>query len=1795
MGEITFVVPGHHATTRASTDDAAPPPSPDLPGRVRASVIVATTRDATESVSLEVMSDVEAVVLHLDGGLSLTLHPEHARDLLLAQPSASVDLEETPPSVVNVPTSLSWDALAPESTRSGLLETVQRIAVKGFEVLTELAGDQAPELAAEAIARILDDRVDTGVYQLSRDQLPRLKGSPSKVARIPRAAKPALVFIHGTFLDTASTFGNLWEKHGGKVQELFVEYADRVYAFDHPTLNQSPIENALALASAVDEGTVLHLATHSRGGLVAEVLARACAEPANATADATFEAETDKKALAELRSVVQARGLRVERVVRVACPARGTLLASKRLDALFSIVQWLLKLSGVPIAPELVAFLGAVAKARLKPEKLPGLAALVPDSELVRWLNNGGAALSSELRVIAGDVEGTTVSGWVKRLVSDLFYWTDNDLVVQTRSMYGGAPRQSASFFLHAAGEVSHFNYFSHELTARALVDGLTQTQPPGFEAIGPLSLAGTDSSGTRALVASAPEPNKPAVFILPGILGSNLDKNGRRLWLSHQLLGRLRELDYSASDGISAGPPLEGYYGALARGLSTTHEVIPFGFDWRRPLEDEARRLAKAVRAALEARESTGTPVRLMAHSMGGLLARTLELLHADVWSDMMRHEGARVVLLGVPNRGAYTPMQVLTGDHTFGNWLTLLGSPLREQEARASMGGMPGLLQLQAGLLDGPWPLGQVGTWKELAAADLAATKRRSWWHRAAFDLGCYQWGIPSEAALAAAVQLRKNLDARQLSSPEKVKLVVGQAWLTPSGFVMGPDGLVYRHDVERGDGTVTLSSALLPGVDAWLSHAEHSHLPARSEDFNAYRDLLTTGTTDRLDRVPVSTRGQDLEAPATKTQLSRPAREPSRAGAPSHITSLLARPALDSKAGTSPQARALRVAVEHGSLKFIKPPLMVGHYESDALSGTERVVDELIGGTMSVALKAHAYPRDPGDQRVFANTNANTDNPLALPRPKAVIVVGLGNEGSLRPEKLSQAVQQGIVAWAQRLFEEGSREPFELASTLIGSGGVGVSAGAAARAIAQGALDANDTLAQCAWPALDKLTLIEVYQERAAEAWREVHVQASSARGRLQLYESIDKGTGGVLRPLEQDYRGADYDLVTATTRGGGEEVGDIYYTLDTRRARAEVRAQATQIKLVREMVKRGANYASTDRNNDTGRTLFRLLVPQDLRPFLAGDGRLLLQLDQTTAAIPWELLHANEPDDGTTLPWAIRTKLLRKFETASYRSQLTDASVDDGFLVIGNPKLTDPRYRPLSGAVTEAKKVAQVLEQKYPGRVTSLVSDNDAIEIMNAVFARRYRVLHIAAHGEEGKGKGVVLSDDIFLSAKELGSMEAVPELVFVNCCYLAKSAPTATEPPPGFDAAQFAASVAESLIKLGVRCVVAAGWAVGDEAAAVFATAFYQALLDAKSFQEAVAEARIAAREKRDNTWAAYQCYGDPDWRLFGHSKASWMTPASKLEFPTVFSLRLYLDTLVTRVKCDGMPKEQARQQIEELTSRFEHWSKQGEVAEAFGNAFAATQSFAKAIRWYRLAIAAEDCGASMCSVEQLANLVARVEWEKVRESLSSTPADLTLAHSSIGEALSLLDKLVGMAATSERLSLRGSAYKRLALLERFADNAAAEKLALQHMRDAYAAAEQRAMAEGLPHFYSGQNRLAAELVLSAIDGTPFAPVNLSSVLEHASRRVKEEPDFWSVVSVTDLQSYEAYATGSLAEKLPSLLKDYDDLRRRIPAANQWASVRDAAELAFAHPAVRAHFPDSIDQLLTRLRTFARGG
>ncbi|HZW75984.1 MAG TPA: hypothetical protein VFF43_20705, partial [Caldimonas sp.] len=398
---------------------------------------------------------------------------------------------------------------------------------------------------------------------------------------------------------------------------------------------------------------------------------------------------------------------------------------------------------------------------------------------------------------------------------------------------------------------------------------------------------------------------------------------------------------------------------------------------------------------------------------------------------------------MLGTPNGGSWSPMQTLSGDDTFGNALAAFGSLFDNSGSREVMAGMPGFLQLQAALLDPTFALDRSQTWQQLAAEDLQKLLDRSLWHLEGVQKTIYGWSAPPQAVLDLAVALRRRLDAQAgaLGGDGKTLLVVGTAPFTPGGIVMAESGLEYTDAVGGGDGRVPLTSAVLPGVRTWRLDAAHGDLPTAAKAFPAYLELLVRGETALLETLDVDSVAALRSAPAAATSVarSRPSRGVQLSAPPSSAADVLGvgPRAPTEVARSATPARALHVSVLNADLKFVHQPLVVGHYRSLALTGTEAVVDRLVSCAMSRSLATGLYPEAVGSQQIFGNVRKDPNNVLAMARPLAVIVAGLGEEGKLRAVDLVFTVRQAVIAYAQRLAEKegGAPAEFELAATLIG----------------------------------------------------------------------------------------------------------------------------------------------------------------------------------------------------------------------------------------------------------------------------------------------------------------------------------------------------------------------------------------------------------------------------------------------------------------------------------------------------------------------------------------------------------------------------------------------------------------------------------------------------------------------------------------------------------------------------------------------------------------------------------------
>ena len=309
-----------------------------------------------------------------------------------------------------------------------------------------------------------------------------------------------LLFIHGTGSSTDGSFGELKKKGDTKLWDyIHQKYEGKVLAFQHETLTLSPFENVLKLVQQLPQKATLHLISHSRGGLVGDILNRYCNSGSGQKGFSADERNylnkngraADLLIIEKIDKAILAKNIVVEKFIRVACPASGTTLASKRLDYLFNIILSLVASAVGTAAPAVLALkelIAGILETKDDTTTLPGIEAMNPSSPLLQMLNNPEPAgnINSPLYIIAGNAKVSLQWKALVVIASKLFYLDKNDFVVDTRSMYNGARRADGivQYFLDEGGEVSHFNYFLNLKTKNAILLALQSTAGklvPGF------------------------------------------------------------------------------------------------------------------------------------------------------------------------------------------------------------------------------------------------------------------------------------------------------------------------------------------------------------------------------------------------------------------------------------------------------------------------------------------------------------------------------------------------------------------------------------------------------------------------------------------------------------------------------------------------------------------------------------------------------------------------------------------------------------------------------------------------------------------------------------------------------------------------------------------------------------------------------------------------------------------------------------------------------------------------------------------------------------------------------------------------------------------------------------------------------------------------------------------------------------------------------------------------------------------------------------------------------------------
>jgi tetratricopeptide (TPR) repeat protein len=256
-----------------------------------------------------------------------------------------------------------------------------------------------------------------------------------------------------------------------------------------------------------------------------------------------------------------------------------------------------------------------------------------------------------------------------------------------------------------------------------------------------------------------------------------------------------------------------------------------------------------------------------------------------------------------------------------------------------------------------------------------------------------------------------------------------------------------------------------------------------------------------------------------------------------------------------------------------------------------------------------------------------------------------------------------------------------------------------------------------------------------------------------------------------------------------------------------------------------------------------------------------------------------------------------------------------------------------------------------------------------------------------------------------------------------------------------------------------------------------------------------------------------------------------------------------------------------REEIDKILKRGDpSWQDQAEVACALGLAFGELGEFEKAVGHLDNAVKAKKAELSVRALEQRANFKSRWAVSLFQAGIKGSrgPKPAGIIHGAIRE----LKVLKSFAPTPERLSLLGSAYKRLASISAGEER----KKALLSMAEHYKKAHELAYAGGKGKLdpYPLLNWLTAE-VLSVWFGAGRREVLAEieawcdKAEAAAEEKDKEDPDFWNSLTTSDARLVRALAHKRFDKAGPDIVAGYQRAKERGASPREFHSVIEHLE------------------------------
>lgn len=1542
----------------------------------------------------------------------------------------------------------------------------KKILVKFFKIFRKNTTAAITDAAILATAKKFEDRLHKEENKLG-DKSGRLFRCKDDMQFLDvdfsDLNKPYLLLIHGTGSSTKWCFED-WINSPEWLQIWNLYGPNHIIALENRSFTCSPLLNVLDLIKALPSGIELDILCHSRGGIIADILARYTTHQKGWD---EFERRkfkennrgNDEALLLEIENEISEKNIRIRKIVRVGVPAAGTTILTKRLDIFFNIITNLLNIipvinAGAPVFNALKNLLLMVAERRSNPDVLPGLEAMIPDSPLVKMINTPGTdiLINSPLYVISGDRKLDLKPKAVLTLISKVFFMGANDYVVDTKSMDQGAARgDNLTFIYHQhSSDLSHIGYFKIDSVRQRIVSALGSVDgeipqffnPKRHRVAGERNaLLGIDGGKVMRINISG---QKPIVLILPGIMGSNLEiqqtiggkKKNQLLWINYMrfLQGDLTKLEYLAnnSNGIQPHSLVATSYKDMANYFNNNYDVVTLPFDWRIPIKDSAEFLNLKIQELM----AYEMPIHVIAHSMGGVLLRNWMIQFPESFEKLNLRPGFKAVFLGAPLEGSYRILYVLFGRDGIIRKLARIDRKNSMQELVTVFLTMPGLLNLL--------PIQSNGN-----AIDFSNIKE---WRKIRDKFGNKDWPIPDENVLTEFGKLQKEILAgRKKIIWDNLYYIAGLSRRknpTISDIDLTGNELKFIA-TSSGDESVTWESGipkeLIAAGRVYYADTTHGGLSTKRVVFKALEQIFLDHREVSISQNPPQTRGQerieerDIPFPEELFDLSEESLEYDllnvvRDDEPIEIHF------------------PLKVWVSNGDLKYANFPVLAGHFKFDGILTSELAIDKQLNGELRKLLQLNLYPGDIGSNIVVLNDGGKTYGSQF----KGTVIIGLGVPGELSGYQLMKSVEQGVARYlmvfngSEACNDNETVQKIGITCIALANTYGGLSTMTSVRSIISGINRGNQKIAAL-FPnharLVEEVEFIDVYHDTAINIHKCL-TQLEQTVGGTENFDLIRRKikpkSGRLYRiPMENSRDwwtritvniekvagknqeiGGEYLKVAMSTTGASERVAEVYGDFGTFRS------------MVDEI---GKNHRYSP---ELAKTLFERLIPAEFKEDIKRQNNIVWVLDKDAASFPWEMIQ----EDILAEPLCVNAGMVRQLSTADVRVNGNLVS-NRRVLVIGDPELENS-YSQLPGAKKEAEDLTKTFEGN--GFETVSLINNSFYDILIHLYSKEYKILHLAGHGvfdpKNGITSGMLIGNKKFLSPADIKQMSAIPELVFVNCCYLGASDAKAEELSQNRN--KLAANIGTQLIEIGVKAVIVAGWAIDDITAHDFAMDFYQEMFMGCTFGDAIKQARKKIHKnsrQSNNSWGAYQCYGDPFFRLTDPSSSLRSTG---IKFSCKEEAEIELENMLNKVDSGEYIPDEVLAKLSEVIQVIENQNlKSDKSLELSARLFARLGKYEEAVARFTDVLKLPKAEYAVKSLEEYCNILTKFivrqhlqmlgtltpeeDANKLREAIQKSVKDKL---KSIDQVIAHLSHLSIFSETRERYALMGSAYKRKMML-----------------------------------------------------------------------------------------------------------------------------------------------------------------